>query len=104
MARPRREQDRVSTTLRLDRGLLDKIQAAADARDVGRNWLLSRLIEEGFDRLVPVEELTLLRSTPRVYIDPDMPPGAAQMVSGDQVVTIINLATDEGEAPDPSVY
>lgn len=40
-----------STSVRLPRGLLDRAQAAARERMVGRNKLLAFLLEEGLDRL-----------------------------------------------------
>jgi hypothetical protein len=44
--------------------LVEKLDAAAAARDVGRRWLIERLLADGVDRLVPIEELRLTRSSP----------------------------------------
>lgn len=62
MARPKtHKQPRVSTGIRLDRDLYDDIHAAAEEREVSVNWLMCRLLREGIDRLVPVDELVLRR-------------------------------------------
>jgi len=62
LARPRREPlDRAQTNLRLPRELLARIDAAAADRDLGRNYLICKLLEESMDRLIPTENLTLTR-------------------------------------------
>jgi hypothetical protein len=55
------EESRVATNLRLPRSLHEKVKAAAQERGVAVNWLLTRLIMDGMDRLIPVDELTLVR-------------------------------------------
>lgn len=71
MARPRREPlDRAQTNLRLPRELLARIDAAAADRDLGRNYLICKLLEEGLDRLIPASELSLTRR-PRIPLPPD---------------------------------
>lgn len=61
MSRPRVNDDRVSTTLRIERPLLDAVDAAAEERGVGRNLLLTRLVADGLARLVPVDEALSVR-------------------------------------------
>jgi hypothetical protein len=39
--------------------LYDRLKAAADERNVGMNWLMVKLLQEGADRLIPVDELRL---------------------------------------------
>lgn len=46
---------------RLDTELIERLQKEADARVVSMTWLVRRLLEEGLDRLVPVEEFSLTR-------------------------------------------
>lgn len=58
MGRPR---DRVSTALRLDRALHERLRDAATERGVGVNWLICRLCSEGLDNLVPVGEIRWVR-------------------------------------------
>ncbi len=49
-------------SLSLPRSLIAKLDEAANARDVGRRWLIERLLVDGVERLVPVEELRLTHS------------------------------------------
>lgn len=57
MAKGGRALDLVGTNIRLPRSLLGRIDQAADERDLGRNFLIRKLLEESLDRLIPVEEL-----------------------------------------------
>jgi len=67
MSRPKSyAAPRVSTALRLPVDLHDRIKAAAADRDVSTNWLMERLLADGVDRLIPVDELVLTRSEPPV--------------------------------------
>jgi len=59
------ETDRVSTTVRLDAQMLQRVDAAAEERGVGRNWLIEHFIADGMERLIPVEELRLTRKSER---------------------------------------
>lgn len=61
MSRPREYDDRIGTALRIDRDLHERIAAEADARGVSANWLIVRLVAEGLDRLIPVDELRMTR-------------------------------------------
>lgn len=45
MARPREYDDRVSTTLRLGTDLLERLDAEANRREIGRNRLVVHLLE-----------------------------------------------------------
>lgn len=56
--RPARDANkgRVSTTLRIDRALLARVDQEAENREVGRNWLLCRLIGKGLDALAPIDQ------------------------------------------------
>lgn len=56
-----RDGGRVSTGWRTTPALKQRLQEAADARGVGVNWLVERLLEESLERLVPVGELRLTR-------------------------------------------
>jgi predicted transcriptional regulator len=55
------KHSRATVSLRLAPDLLRRLDAAAEERDVGRNWLIGRLLEEGLERLVPVDELFVRR-------------------------------------------
>lgn len=52
IGRPSRpDDDRVSTTVRTPRELLERLDREAEDRDVSRNWLVNKLIERGLDNL-----------------------------------------------------
>jgi hypothetical protein len=55
---------RTTTALRIPPVLYEQVKNAADERGVGVNWLIVRLIAEGMERLIPVEELRLTRPPP----------------------------------------
>lgn len=60
MGRPRREPDgRLNTSIRFDPALHERLLAEAAARQVSVNWMVTRLVAEGLDRLIPVEEMRL---------------------------------------------
>jgi hypothetical protein len=65
MGAPRADDGRarVQTSLRLAPDVLDRLQTAADERGIGRNLLIEWLLADGLDRLIPVDELVLTRST-----------------------------------------
>jgi hypothetical protein len=54
----RHAEGEVDVLLWLPAELLEAIDEAADERVVGRQLLMVRLLEEGIDRLAPVERLT----------------------------------------------
>lgn len=54
----------VQTTLRMERDLLARVDAAADERGVSRTYLISHLVGEGLRRLIPAAELVLTRDDP----------------------------------------
>lgn len=49
-----RRSDRVTVALRLPADLRDRLDAAARERDLGRNALVTRLLERGLDQLAPL--------------------------------------------------
>lgn len=53
--------DRVQLSMRLPVELHRRLADEAAARDVPTNYLVTRLLEESLERLIPVEELTLTR-------------------------------------------
>ena len=61
VGRPAGPGPRTSTTLRVEADLLARIDRAAEDRDVSRNWLICRLLDEGLNRRLPVDELALVR-------------------------------------------
>jgi predicted DNA-binding protein len=61
MARPTIYADRVTTNLRIPKDMHERLHAAAKERGVSVNWLMLHLVEHGLDRLVPVDELVVVR-------------------------------------------
>ena len=61
MGRPTVYDQRVTTAIRLDADLHRRIKEEASARGVSANRLITALIAEGLERLVPVDEFTLVR-------------------------------------------
>ena len=51
-------------TVRLSEDLVDRLDAAAEERVMGRNRLIQFLLAEGLENLIPVEELVRRRSEP----------------------------------------
>ena len=47
VGRPRVYDTRTATTVRCEPELLDRLDVEAQRREVGRNWLIVRLIERG---------------------------------------------------------
>jgi predicted HicB family RNase H-like nuclease len=62
MARPKvHHEERVTTALRVPRGLHDRLKSAAEERQVGVNLLAVKALEDYLDRLVPLDHLQLTR-------------------------------------------
>jgi predicted transcriptional regulator len=55
------DQPRVATAVRLPKQLHQRIQRAADERQVSVNYIVERAIERYLERMVPVAELDLER-------------------------------------------
>ena len=53
---------RTATAIRLPADLHDQLVAAAEERMVSANWLVIKALEDFLPRLIPVDELTLVRS------------------------------------------
>lgn len=49
-------------SVRLPPELMKRLEDAAQERMVSRNWLATRLLEEGLDRLIPLDEIRVLLS------------------------------------------
>lgn len=47
--------------LRIDATLAERLRAEADDRDVSVNWLCTKLLQEGLERLIPANELRWVR-------------------------------------------
>lgn len=45
----------------LPKDLADRVKVEADARGVTMSWFLGKLVAEGLDQLIPVEEFSLTR-------------------------------------------
>lgn len=52
---------RSATCIRLPESLHDRIEAEAKSRGVPMNWLITRLLAEGVERLIPADEMRLTR-------------------------------------------
>jgi len=50
-----------ATSFRLPPDVYERLEAAADARDVSMNWIVARAIPYYLDRLIPVDELRFTR-------------------------------------------
>jgi predicted HicB family RNase H-like nuclease len=62
VGRPRvHDEERVTTAVRVPRGLHDRVRAAADERQVAVNLLVVKALEDYLDRLVPVDEVVRTR-------------------------------------------
>lgn len=62
MTRPRRlEDDRVSTSIRFDRNLHERLLAAATEREISVNWLVNRAVADFLERLLPPDEIRWTR-------------------------------------------
>ncbi len=59
--RPRRNPARVTTAIRFHPEVHERLHAEADAREVSLNWLVNRIISEGLERLVPLDEIRLMK-------------------------------------------
>lgn len=63
MARPKiHHEERVTTALRVPRGLHDRLKCAAEERQVGLNLLAVKALEDYLDRLIPLDHLQLTRT------------------------------------------
>jgi predicted HicB family RNase H-like nuclease len=61
MGRPRVHGDRVTTAIRFEKELHERLESAAIERDVSINWLVSRAVEQFLDRLIPVDQMEWTR-------------------------------------------
>ncbi len=62
MARPKiHHEERVTTAIRVPKGLHERLKSAADERQVAVNLLAVKALEAYLDRLIPVEDLQLTR-------------------------------------------
>lgn len=62
VGRPRTEPEyRVTTSVRLPEELYEQLKEAAEDRALSMNRLMTRLLAEGVEDLVPVEEMRLRR-------------------------------------------
>lgn len=61
MSRPRRHDERVTTAVRLDPDLHQRLLRAAEERDVSANFLVVRALSEFLDRLIPIDEIEWTR-------------------------------------------
>lgn len=61
MSRPREYDKRLSTAIRFDPETHARLTAAARERDLSINWLVERAVRHYLDRLVPVDEMVLIR-------------------------------------------
>jgi predicted HicB family RNase H-like nuclease len=64
--RPREyEEKRISTAVRFPQTVHERLQQAANERDLSMNWLVQRAVEDLLDRLIPVDEMRLTKDEPR---------------------------------------
>lgn len=56
------KRGRHSTAIRFDPDVYERVAAEAEARTVSINWIVNRLVVEGLERIVPVEDMWLTRS------------------------------------------
>lgn len=61
VARKTENGDRVTTAVRLPRDLHERLHDEAEARELAVNFLVVRAIEHYLDRLIPADELQLIR-------------------------------------------
>lgn len=61
MARPRVYPKRTASAIRFSPELHDRLQAAAEERDVSVNWLVNRAVADFLERLIPVDEWRITR-------------------------------------------
>ncbi len=61
MSRPIEYGDRVTTNVRLPVEMHSRLHEEAKAREVSVNWLILRLLDHGLDRLVPADEIVVVR-------------------------------------------
>ena len=53
------KRGRHSTAIRFDADVYDRLTAESEARMVSINWIVNRLVAEGLERIVPVEDMRL---------------------------------------------
>lgn len=53
--------NRVSTAIRFDTELWQRLAAAAEERDVSINWMVNRAVAVWLERLIPVDEMRWTR-------------------------------------------
>ena len=71
-ARTMRDPDkrgRHSTAIRFDPDVYDRLVAESEARMASINWVVNRLVAEGLDRIIPVEDMRLT-AAPRDHQNP----------------------------------
>lgn len=67
MGRPRiHHEKRITTAIRVPERLHERLTAAADERYVSVNYLVVRAIDELLRRLVPADDVELLRPEPTI--------------------------------------
>lgn len=54
-------EKRITTAIRFPESLHQRLLEAATERDLSKNWLTVRAVEEFLDRLIPVDELKLTK-------------------------------------------
>ncbi len=64
MGRPREHGRRVATAIRFDPALHEALKETADELQVGVNWLVCKLCEEGLER-IDLTNFSLVRRTPK---------------------------------------
>lgn len=52
---------RHSTAIRFDAEVYERLVSESEARMVSINWIVNRLVAEGMERMVPVDEMRLTR-------------------------------------------
>jgi hypothetical protein len=53
--------DRKARGIRFDPDVDDRLEREAEERMVSVNWIVNRLVREGLDRIVPLDEFKLTR-------------------------------------------
>lgn len=56
-----KRERRTATAVRFPPDLHDRLQQAADERDVSINWIVNRAVVHFLDQLIPVEDWKLTR-------------------------------------------
>ena len=61
MSRPRQYDGRTATSIRLTPDTHARLTNAAKERDLSVNWMVQRAVDYYLDRLIPVDQITLVR-------------------------------------------